>query len=81
MVMRVAAVYAWNGAHDEAVRLLESLTTTLPRLPPAYVTGDPLFTVPLAQSAAFAVLVGKLRERMQSTQLPPSTAQSAPDSR
>jgi tetratricopeptide (TPR) repeat protein len=72
MAMKIAAVFAWNGEDDDAVRLLDALTANAPRLPPVYVTGDPMFTVPLAQSAAFAALVGRLHERMRSTELPAS---------
>jgi TolB-like protein/DNA-binding winged helix-turn-helix (wHTH) protein len=72
MAMKIAAVFAWNGADDDAVRLLDALTANAPRLPPVYVTGDPMFTVPLAQSAAFAALVARLHERMRSTELPAS---------
>ena len=64
-----ARVYAWNGAGDDAVKLLEELTDSAPGLQPALVARDPLFTIPLARSAGFESLRAKLEEQMRNAPL------------
>lgn len=64
-----ARVYAWNGAGDEAEKLLEELTSTTPGLQPGLVAREPLFTVPLADHAQFRSLLAKLEEQMRNVQL------------
>jgi TolB-like protein len=67
---QVAAVYAWAGAQDEASAILEHLSTGIPvMLPPAWVTRDPLFTVPLAGNARYQALSAKLEAQMTATKL------------
>ncbi len=60
-----ARVYAWNGAENEAVTLLEALVNSAPGMQPALITRDPLFTVPLAGNARFQALAAQLEERMK----------------
>jgi TolB-like protein/DNA-binding winged helix-turn-helix (wHTH) protein len=64
-----ARVFAWNGAGDEAVKLLEELTSTTPGLQPGLVAREPLFTVPLADHAQFRSLLAKLEEQMRNAPL------------
>lgn len=64
-----AAVYAWSGARDEAVALLERGTTELPRIGPAEVIRDPLYTMPLADHARFSELASRLEAEIRNTSL------------
>ena len=64
-----ARVFAWNGAGDDAVKLLDELTNSAPGLLPAQVARDPLLTIPLAQDAQFQSLVTQLEEKMRITRL------------
>ena len=64
-----AGIYAWSGAQDEAVDLLEALVTARPGTAPAWVTRDPLFTVPLAHNPRYRALVGRLEAQMQNIHL------------
>jgi TolB-like protein/DNA-binding winged helix-turn-helix (wHTH) protein len=64
-----ARVLAWNGAGDDAVKLLDELTNSAPGLLPAQVARDPLLTMPLAHNAQFQALVTKLEEQMAHTLL------------
>jgi TolB-like protein/DNA-binding winged helix-turn-helix (wHTH) protein/Tfp pilus assembly protein PilF len=64
-----ARVYAWAGARDEAVTLLEQLATATPGLPPAYVTRDPLVVVPLAANPQYQALAGRLEAQMTALNL------------
>jgi TolB-like protein/DNA-binding winged helix-turn-helix (wHTH) protein len=65
----LAAVYAWNGAADAALDILERLTSNAPHAGPAEVARDPLFTLALADNARFAQLVARLEAEMQATRL------------
>jgi TolB-like protein len=69
-----AQVFAWAGARDRAVGLLEELSTVTPGIAPAEVTRDPLFSVPLAQYPGYKRLVERLEAQMRAIQLPPSPA-------
>jgi TolB-like protein/DNA-binding winged helix-turn-helix (wHTH) protein len=64
-----ARVYAWAGARDEAVTLLDQLATATPGLAPAYVTRDPLIAVPLATNPQYQALVGRLEAQMTALNL------------
>jgi TolB-like protein len=66
---RVAAIFAWNGAQDEAAQLLEQLATTIPGPGPAEITRDPLYTTPLAHNAHYQQLVARLEAQMRATKL------------
>jgi hypothetical protein len=65
----VAAVYAWNGADDAALDILERLTTEAPRSGPAEVARDPIFTLALTDNARFAALVARLEAEMRATRI------------
>lgn len=64
-----ARVYAWSGAHEQADALLEELATATPGLPPAEITRDPLYTIPLAEDARFKALSARLEDQMRSLNL------------
>lgn len=55
-----AAIFAWAGASDEAVVLLENLSKGFPGLGPAEITRDPLYSIPLANNARYKILERKL---------------------
>jgi tetratricopeptide (TPR) repeat protein len=59
-----ARVMAWNGAGDEATKLLETLADSAPGMPPGLIVRDPLLTLPLAHNARFQLLTKRLEERM-----------------
>jgi hypothetical protein len=48
-----ARVFAWAGAEDEAVTLLEQLAILKPGLLPAEITRDPLYFIPLTESSRY----------------------------
>jgi tetratricopeptide (TPR) repeat protein len=64
-----AAALAWSDAHDEANALLEELSVSVPGPPPALITRDPLFAIPLAQHAGYRALAERLEEQMRGTGL------------
>jgi len=64
-----AGIYAWSGAPDEAVALLEELSSTRPGLLPAWITRDPLYAIPLAQGPRYQALVDRLEAQMRDTKL------------
>ena len=64
-----ARVYAWAGARNEAIRLLEQLATAIPGLPPSYIIGDPLVVIPLAREPEYQALVGRLQGQMTALNL------------
>ncbi|HEX6395952.1 MAG TPA: winged helix-turn-helix domain-containing protein [Steroidobacteraceae bacterium] len=55
-----AMILAWAGAEDEAIALLESLSTRYPGLGPAEIVREPLYTVPLQANPRFQVLATRL---------------------
>jgi tetratricopeptide (TPR) repeat protein len=46
--MLCARIFAWAGARDEAIGMLEKLAREYPGLGPAHIARDPLLTLPLA---------------------------------
>lgn len=66
---QVARVDAWCGAADEAVVLLQQISSGRPGVGPAVVTRDPLFTVPLSGVPAFQTLRDQLETTMRATHL------------
>ena len=64
-----AAAYAWSGAGDKAVGLLEELATATPGALPAQITRDPMFAVPLAQNTRYRALSDRLEAQIRSTEL------------
>lgn len=63
-----ARVLAWAGAADEAVAVLEDLATKFTALGPAEIVRDPLFSVPLADNAAYQKLASKLEAEIAQNQ-------------
>jgi hypothetical protein len=60
----IAMVYAWSGAEEDAVDLIEGLTVRYPGVGPAEIAREPLFTVPLAKNARFLALLAKLEHEI-----------------
>jgi TolB-like protein/DNA-binding winged helix-turn-helix (wHTH) protein/Flp pilus assembly protein TadD len=69
VAMITARVYAWAGAKDQAVALLEQLATATPGLPPAYIARDPLLVMPLATDPQYQALAGRLEAQMTALSL------------
>ncbi len=61
----IAAVYAWGGDENDAVDLLERLTSVWPAAEPAVVARSPLYTQPLAQNERFQRLIRRLEAEMR----------------
>jgi TolB-like protein/DNA-binding winged helix-turn-helix (wHTH) protein len=55
-----ARVLAWAGRGDEAVDILEQLSTQYPMAGPADITRDPFYAIPLAGNARYQALERKL---------------------
>jgi TolB-like protein/DNA-binding winged helix-turn-helix (wHTH) protein len=66
--MLAARVYAWAGEEDEAVDLLEQLSTGSMTIGPAMVTRDPLYVIPLANNARYQALSEKLEAEIMRNQ-------------
>jgi len=64
-----AMTFAWSGAHDEAVDLLEELSTSTPGPGPAWITRDPLFGVPLAQHPLYRALTNRIEAQLRDSTL------------
>jgi len=60
-----ARVFAWAGAEDEAVAVLEQLAILKPGLAPAEITRDPLYSIPLARNARYQALAARLETQMK----------------
>jgi TolB-like protein len=68
--MPLAGVYAWAGYEDEAVAMLERLSTELPAtVPPASIARDPFFALPLAHNARYRELAARIEAEMRATKL------------
>jgi hypothetical protein len=59
-----AAVFAWAGAEDEAVKLLRSLAYEVPVIGAAAISRDPIFAMPLADNAAYRELQSALEREI-----------------
>jgi TolB-like protein/DNA-binding winged helix-turn-helix (wHTH) protein len=57
---QLAKVFAWAGAEEEAVVLLEEIATQHPMLGPAEITRDPVYSIRLAANARYQALERKL---------------------
>jgi TolB-like protein/DNA-binding winged helix-turn-helix (wHTH) protein len=68
-----AAVFAWAGAQDEAVKLLHSLAYDIPVIGAAAVARDPFYTAPLARNAEYRKLQDALEQEIRSLQTPTTT--------
>jgi TolB-like protein/DNA-binding winged helix-turn-helix (wHTH) protein len=55
-----ARIYAWAGAEEAAVDLLEQLSTGSISIGPAFITRDPLYAIPLANNEKYKELSKKL---------------------
>jgi len=64
-----ARVYAWSGAHEQADALLEDLATSTPGVPPAEITRDPFYAVPLKDDPRFQALSARLEDQMRNLNL------------
>lgn len=62
--MMAARVFAWAGAHDEAVKMLEQLSAGFPGVGPAAISRDPLYTRPLSGVAAWQALRARLEAQV-----------------
>jgi predicted Zn-dependent protease len=60
-----ARVFAWAGAEDEAVTLLEQLAVLQPGLPPAEITRDPLYFIPLTESSRYRAFAERLEVQIE----------------
>ena len=63
-----AMIFAWAGAEDEAIQLLEKISTGFPGLGPAEITRDPLFSIPLAKNVRYQALEKKLEAEIAENQ-------------
>ena len=63
-----ARVLAWAGRGDEAVVILEQLSTQYPMAGPADITRDPLYAIPLAGNARYKKLERKLEAEITANQ-------------
>jgi hypothetical protein len=55
-----ARVFAWGGAPEDAITLLEELDAARPGLRPAEITHDPLYRLPLEGQPRYEALQAKL---------------------
>jgi TolB-like protein/DNA-binding winged helix-turn-helix (wHTH) protein/Tfp pilus assembly protein PilF len=60
----LATVYAWSGAHDEAVDLLTQLAGGSIGIGPAEIVRDPLYVIPLGNDPRFRELAARLEATM-----------------
>lgn len=63
-----ARILAWAGAGDDAVELLEKLSTEFPMMGPAEILRDPLYTQPLGENAKFKALAQRLNVELAANQ-------------
>ncbi|HXF45275.1 MAG TPA: hypothetical protein VNK91_04065, partial [Burkholderiaceae bacterium] len=64
--MQLAArIFAWAGAEDRALDLLETLSAEFPALGPAEIVRDPLFSKPLAANARYVALQARLESEIR----------------
>jgi tetratricopeptide (TPR) repeat protein len=64
-----ARIFAWAGAEDRAVSLIDNLSTVQGGIPPALITHDPYFDMPLARNARWQALKARLEAHMAATKL------------
>ena len=63
-----ARTYAWAGAGDAAVDLLETLAAGSTTLGPAEISRDPFFTIPLADNPRYRKLANELEKQLERNQ-------------
>jgi TolB-like protein/DNA-binding winged helix-turn-helix (wHTH) protein len=64
VAMTTARIYAWAGAAQDCDALLDQLSAAVPGLPPAVITRDPLFAVPLANDAGYRAITARLEAQI-----------------
>jgi hypothetical protein len=64
-----AQTYAWAGAEDEAVQLLEERAASVSGLMPADITRNPTLSIPLANNSRYKALSARLEAQMRSLKL------------
>ncbi len=69
VAMISARIYAWAGAATQADDLLKQLAVVSPGLPPASITRDPLFAMPLANDSGYQSLSRSLEAQMTALNL------------
>jgi tetratricopeptide (TPR) repeat protein len=69
VAMMAARIYAWAGDSKQADELPIQLATLSPGLPPAVITRDPLFAVPLANDPDYQALSRSLESQMTALNL------------
>jgi tetratricopeptide (TPR) repeat protein len=62
-----AAAYAWSGAADAAVSVLEELVSSTMPCVPAFIARDPLLNVPLADDARYRAIADRAEAEMRAT--------------
>ena len=63
-----ARILAWAGAGNEAVELLDQLSTRFPAIGPAEITRDPLFSAPLGSNPRYNALETRLEAEIAANQ-------------
>jgi TolB-like protein/DNA-binding winged helix-turn-helix (wHTH) protein len=66
--LMAARVFAWAGASDDALSLLEALSRDYPGVGPAVIVRDPLFSRPLASSPRWRELERRLNAEIAANQ-------------
>jgi hypothetical protein len=60
----VARIFAWAGAQDEAVAMLDTLSSRAPGVGPASIARDPFLARPLAENASWRILHARLEDQI-----------------
>jgi hypothetical protein len=66
--MLAARIFAWAGARDEAIGMLERLSRDYPGLGPAHIARDPLLMLPLANEPRWRELTRSLEAQISANQ-------------
>jgi hypothetical protein len=64
---RAAIVLSWAGQPEEAISLLEDISTATPGVSPGNITREPLFVTALGEHPRFKALTARLEARMAAT--------------
>jgi TolB-like protein/DNA-binding winged helix-turn-helix (wHTH) protein len=67
--LHVAYVDAWCGGRQDAIALLQQLSSGRPGFGPAVIARDPLLTVPLGQEPTYRALADQLENVIRETKL------------
>jgi hypothetical protein len=60
-------VLSWAGQPEEAISLLEDISTATPGVSPGNITREPLFVTALGEHPRFKALTARLEARMAAT--------------